>query len=220
MPAKKGTNRFEVYQNQKQASRELLIRDFLVYLKSSRTRHPHVTALADFVAKHIAIKEGKPCNRATLLRNPRYKSMLLSHMADSLASGSKKLVLKDITDPKAQALALTFQLDASNLKRDNDRLSAYVAQLEGAISDSGKRVPVLESNMADSYQEKLYESQIQFALACQALQMVIRHLNSVVSIDMNSRQIIDLTKRVNNVIVNAEMAAGFFDWLDANRGIG
>jgi hypothetical protein len=220
MPAKKGINRFEAFQNEKQARRELLINDFLSYLKTSRTRHPHVTALAEFVAKHISIKEGKPCNRATLLRNPRYKSMLLSHMSDNLAAGTKKLSIRDITDPKSQSLTLTFQLEASNLKRDNERLRAYVSQLESTVSLTENKVTLVTVNTSDSLRRELEQAQIQYARACQSLQIVIKHLNTVISIDMNARQIIDLTKRVNNVIVNSDIASGFFEWLDANRGIG
>ncbi|MDC0447314.1 hypothetical protein OAL99_05440 [Gammaproteobacteria bacterium] len=220
MPAKKGTNRFEAFQNEKQASRELLIRDFLSYLKTSRTRHLHVTALSEFVAKHISMREGKPCNRATLLRNPRYKSMLLSHMADNFVAGTKRIAVKDIADPKAQALTLTLQVETSNLKRDNDRLRLYVAQLESAVACTDKQVLALTASTPDALQKELDQAQIRYARACQSLQLVIKHLNSVVSVDMNSRQIVDLTKRVNNVIVNSDIASGFFDWLDANRGIG
>lgn len=220
MPAKKGTNRFEEFQLEKQANRELLIHDFLSYLKTSRTRHPNVTALAEFVAKHISMNEGKPCNRATLLRNPRYKSILLSHMADNLAAGTKKLAIKDISDPKSQALTLTLQVEASNLKRDNERLRAYVAQLESTVARADKQVTALAASTPDALQRGLDQAQIRYARACQSLQLVLKHLNSVVSVDMNSRQIVDLTKRVNNVIVNSDIASGFFDWLDANRGIG
>jgi len=220
MPAKKGTNRFEAFQNEKQASRELLINEFLSYLKTSRTRHPHVTGLAEFVAKHISMKEGRPCNRATLLRNPRYKSMLLSYMADNLAAGTKNLAIRDISDPKSQALSLTLQVDASNLKRDNERLRAYVAQLESTVAVTDERVTTLAASTPDALQQELEQAQIRYARACQSLQLVIKHLNSVVSVDLNARQIIDLSKRVNNVIVNSDIASGFFDWLDANRGIG
>lgn len=141
-------------------------------------------------------------------------------MADNFVAGTKRIAVKDIADPKAQALTLTLQVETSNLKRDNDRLRLYVAQLESAVACTDKQVLALTASTPDALQRELDQAQIRYARACQSLQLVIKHLNSVVSVDMNSRQIVDLTKRVNNVIVNSDIASGFFDWLDANRGIG
>lgn len=220
MPATKGTNRFEAFQLLKQASREALISEFLSYLKASRVRHTYVTQLAEMVAKHITVREGKPCNRATLLRNPRYKSMLLSYMAENLAGGTKKLQVKNIYDPKTQALVMTVQVEASNQKRDNERLRLHVKYLESQIAGADKETEFPIDGVRNNFQFELEKAQIRFARVCQALQLVIRHFDSMVSVDMSARQILDLTKSRNNVIVDSEIAAGFFDWLDANSGIG
>jgi hypothetical protein len=67
---------------------------------------------------------------------------------------------------------------------------------------------------------ELEQAQIRFARVCQSLQLVIRHLNSVVSVDMSARRIIDMTRTRGNVIVDSDIAAGFFEWLDVNSGIG
>ena len=220
MPAKKGTNRFEAFQILKQEGREVLISEFLAYLKTSRVRHQYVTELAEMVAKHITEREGKPCNRATLLRNPRYKSMLLSFMAENLSAGTRNFKAKSIDDPKTQALVMTVQLEASNLKRDNERLRTYVAYLESHVAKTDNQIGTITNLAPNDYKLELEQVQIRFALACQALQLVIQHLNSVVSVDVSSKLIIDMTKSRNNVIVDSEIAAGFFEWLDANRGIG
>lgn len=220
MPAKKGTNRFEAFQIIKQEGREVLILEFLAYLKTSRVRHQYVTELAEMVAKHITEREGRPCNKATLLRNPRYKSMLLSYMAENLAAGTKNLKAKSIDDPKTQALVMTVQLEASNLKRDNERLRAYVAHLEAHVAKTDSQIGMITNNAPNGRELELEQAQIRFVRACQSLQLVIRHLNSVVSVDVSAKQIIDMTKSRNNVIVDSEIAAGFFEWLEANRGIG
>lgn len=224
MSAKKGTNRFAEFQTLKQASRERLIAEFLAYLKTSRVRHQYVTELAEMVANHISKKEEKPCNKSTFLRNPRYKSMLLSFMAENLAAGTKNLKTKNIDDPKAQALMMTVQLESSNFRRDNERLRSYVMQLEAQVEKTDNKSAALPNNKPTSaitdLQFKLEQERIRFARVCQALQLVIRHLDSLVSVDMSARHIIDMTKSRNNVIVNSEIASGFFEWLDANQGIG
>lgn len=220
MPAKKGTNRFEGFQLLKQEGREALISEFLLYLKSSRVKHQYVTELAEMVAKHISTREGKPCNRATLLRNPRYKSILLSYMAENLSSGTKALKLKNIDDPKAQALVLTAQVELSNLKRDNERLRLYVAHLEAQIAISVSKPDALISTTPLDRNLELEQAQVRFARVCQSLQLVIRHFDSVVSADMSARRIIDMTRTRGNVIVDSEIAAGFFEWIELNNGIG
>lgn len=220
MSAKKGVNRFEAYQTLKQQSRVTLISEFLTYLKTSRVRHQYVTDLAEMVAKHITEREGKPCNRATILRNPRYKAMLLSYMAENLAAGTKNLKVKDITDPKTQALMLTTQVDVSNLKNENERLRAYIAHLESQEIKPSGMISAPQNVPSDYSQFEFEKEQIRFARVCQSLQRLIRYLNSVVSVDMNSRQIVDMSKSRNNVIVDSETAAGFFEWLEANKGIG
>lgn len=220
MSAKKGTNRFEAFQILKQEGREVLILEFLAYLKTSRVRHQYVTDLAEMVAKHITERESKPCNKATLLRNPRYKLILLSYMAENHAAGTKNLKAKSIEDPKTQALVMTVQLQVSNLKRDNERLRTYVAHLEAQVPKNDDPLGIIKNNAPNDHKLELEQAKIRFAHACQSLQLVIRHLNSVVSVNVYDKQIIDMTKSRNNVIVDSEIATGFFEWLEANRSIG
>lgn len=220
MPAKKGTNRFENFQTLKQEGREALISEFLGYLKSSRVRHQYVTELAEMVAKHITEREKKPCNRATLLRNPRYKCMLLSYMAENLGAGTKNLKINSLEDPKTQLLVMTAQGEASNLKRENERLRSYISQLEVHIAKTDIQIASTPSDVTNSSKIENERIQIRFTRACQSLQILIRYLDSVVSVDMTAKQIIDRSKLRNNVIVDSEIASGFFTWLEANEGIG
>lgn len=220
MPAKKGTNRFEKFQTLKQEGRKVLILEFLKYLKTSRVRHQYVTELAEMVAKHITEREGKPCNKATLLRNPQYKSMLLSYMAENLAAGTRNLKAKSIDDPKTQALVMTVQLEVSNLKRDNERLRSYVTHLEANVVKTDNQISTMAHSAPNDHKMELEQAQIRFAHACQALQLVIRHLDPVVSVDVSAKKIIDMTKSRNNVIVDSEIAVDFFEWLEANKDIG
>jgi hypothetical protein len=220
MGTAKGVNTFETFQLEKQQRRETLIAEFLAYLKTSRVQTPYVTDLAEVVSNHISAQEGKPCNKATLLRNPRYKSMLLSYMAATLAKGTKDLKSKDIKDPKAQALVISTQIESGNLKRDNERLRAYVAILESKISDLGANVEPENRVVMSANSAEIESTHIKYVRICQALHAVIVHMQPTLSVDISSRRILDMSKLRNNVVVDSDIAGGFFDWLEANKGIG
>lgn len=220
MGTAKGINTFETFQLERQRKREALITEFLVFLKTSRVKTDYVTDLAELVSKHISEQEGKPCNKATLLRNPRYKAMLLSYMAAALAKGTKELQSKDIKDPKAQALVISTQVESGNLKRDNERLRAYVAILESKISDSSVNIGPESKVISNTNSVDFEEAHIKYVRACQALHAVIVHMQPALSVDISSKRILDMSKLRNNVVVDSDIAGGFFDWLEANKGIG
>lgn len=219
MVAKKNVNTFERYQLKKQEKRETLISEFLTYLKTSRVQTRFVTDLADLVSNHISESEGRPCNKATMLRNPRYKSMLLNFMTNSMAKGTKHLSVNDIKDSKAQALIVTAKVESGNLKRDNERLRNYVSQLESLISETHEINKVsrnIEGNSSSSDSETLH---IKYVRVCQALHEVILHMKPALSVDVKGKRILDMSKLRNNVIVDSDIAFGYFDWLQANDGI-
>lgn len=137
----KARNTFERFQQAQQERREHLMVEYLEQLKTSRVKFQHVTGLAEMVATHISYQEQKPCNRATLLRNSRYKALLLTFMAAHLGGGTKSLKFKDVTDEKAKALVVTSQLEASNLRREVQRLKIYIAQLERQQSEQSATLP-------------------------------------------------------------------------------
>lgn len=71
----------EEYVHARQERRERLIVQYLRQLQSSREGFEDVTGLADMVSKHISYQEQHLCNKATLLRNSRYKALLLAFIA-------------------------------------------------------------------------------------------------------------------------------------------
>lgn len=214
----KSRNTFEGYQQAKQERREQLVVEYLEQLKTSRVKFQHVTGLAEMVATHIAHQEQKPCNRATLLRNKRYKALLLTFMAAHLGGGTKNLKLKDVTDEKAKSLVVTSQLEASNLKRELERLRAYIAHLEKR--QAGR--PAASPSPADvsGTRQELHEVQLKLTRTCQALFAVLRHFDKTVSVDMEQERVLDMSRLRNNVIVEAALAAPFIEWLRLNKDIG
>ena len=212
---------FEGYQQAKQEGREKLIIQYLEQLATSRVKFKHVTGLADMVAIHITQSEHRPCNKATLLRNDRYKALLLSFMAAHLGAGTKSLRFRDLGDDKSKAQVVTAQLEAANLRRDVERLKGYVTHLEG-----NKDAPRIKGSEKDrvselaNMQQSLRETHLKHTRTCQALLALLNHFSQTVSVDVQQQRIVDLSRLRNNVIVDSSKAAPFFEWLAANKGVG
>lgn len=217
----KGRNTFEGYQQAKQEGREKLIVQYLEQLATSRVKLKHVTGLAEMVAIHLAQSEQRPCNKATLLRNNRYKALLLTFMAAHLGAGTKSLRFKDIGDDKSKSLVATAQLEAANLRREVERLKRYLSHLDEK-RDAPLRAGAQDrtDTETDKLQESLREAQLKHTRTCQALFTLLNHFSKTVSTDVEQQRILDLSRLRNNVIVDSTMAEPFFEWLAANKGIG
>jgi hypothetical protein len=223
----KGRNTFDGYQQANQEGREKLIDQYLEQLAKSRVKFKHVTGLADMVAMHIARceqlanSEQRPCNKATLLRNNRYKALLLTFMAAHLGAGTKSLKFKDIGDDKSKSLVATAQLEAANLRREVDRMKRYIAHLDEK-RDAPHRAGTQAGTDTETakLQEALLETQLKHTRTCQALFTLLNHFSQTVSADVEQQRILDLSRLRNNVIVDSRKAAPFFEWLAANKGIG
>jgi len=217
MTKKKST--FLAWQEANQVKREAIIDNYLAVLSKTRVKVKNPTALAVLVASHISQVEGEPCNRATLLRNDRYKAKLLSYQAMSLAPGSKSLNPRSVTDPTAKALLTTTQLETGNLKRELERLNIYVTSLEEQVDQFKSQGRQLSSpSNQENSAAKVSDFEFQFVRTCQALRSLVSYLNLVVELDIRSHCILDKSKRRNNVIVDAEVAGPYFEWLSAQGG--
>lgn len=206
----KKANTFAAYQEDKQARREGLIGGYLIVAKQSRAHFKFVTDLAKFVAVHLTQVEGKECNPATLLRNPRYKSLLLSYLAGEMKPGAKNLVVAPSDSPASKALVTQFQLENRNLASENARLKAHLAELKNDEPNRG----VLPSHCAASSTQS---GDSNFVLTCQVLLRLLENFGDFVSVDMDSGTLLDLSRKTDNVIADERLAAPFINWLKANR---
>lgn len=219
----KKRNTFAGWQEAEQTGREAIIDEFLVYLKNTRIRAAHPTALADLVARHISTVQGKPCSTSTLMRNIRYKTKILTHQAEQQAPGTKALDRRSVKDPTARALLTSSELEASNLGREAERLRIYTKSLEEELdkarSSSHPSLTALsvagESGAADG---SVPEAEFKFIRTCQALRAVVSHFNIVVELDTSERRILDKSKRRDNVIADKELSGPFFEWLGRQPG--
>lgn len=215
---KKTRNTFEAFQEGKQIRREGLIRTYLEMLMKSRVKFAYLTGLAHMVAQYIAENENGHCNKATLLRNNRYKALLLNYMAIRLAGGTKSVNLRGIMPEQAKALLVSSQLDASNYKREAERLRSHIVLLESEAENP--KLSFLNNRVEGDLSGKPDNTHLNYVRTCQALYAILQKMENIFSIDVEKRCILDQTRMRNNVIVAADIATPFFEWLEANRDIG
>ena len=213
---KKPVNTFEAYQQERQDVRVLHIEAYLKAAKNSRASFKYVTDLAEMVATHLTQVEGKKCNRSTLLRNPKYKALLLSYMAGDVVAGVKNVKSKKAESPQAQALAIHSELRISNLERENERLKAYVSDLKSQVSQS--EPPRISSDKGSSdATKKAAENEVSFIKTCQVLLRVLESSDGLLSVDFETERLLDASRRVDNIIADKQLAAPFIAWLRANK---
>lgn len=212
-------NPFAKFQAEKQANRGHTITRFLSTLRRTRAKYQYVTDLAKAVAEQIELTEKKPCSPSTLLRNKHYKVLLLHFMATQ--PGTDHLSINSVTDNTAKLLLNAAELDVGNLKRENERLHSYVKSLEKRLDECNNTstvlLPIMEEGDAEHELDNL---RINYALVCKSLWLVLDHFKGVLMADADGQRIIDLAApRRKNVIVDADAAAPFFDWLLRNKEI-
>lgn len=212
--SKRPVNPFSGYQERVVAEREQIVVRYLASLRKTRAKFEYVTDLAKSVAEQVGLAEGTSCSFTTLLRNPRYKALLLNFMAMRSGTGSVR-----VSEPGIQALVHTLELELGNTKRDNDRLRAYIAELESKVRER----PALPSSTAqppDSTGD-LTRLSNERGLVCKALWLVLDHFKELISIDAERGCIIDLAASPRkNVIVEPAVAGSFLDWARANSMVG
>jgi hypothetical protein len=215
-------NTFKNYQEAKQSARGEIIVDHLSYLKTTRVRFKYITDLADILAREITIREGTSCNKATLLRNNRYKALLLNFMASQIGNGTKTIDRNAIVDDRAKALLLSAELEAGNGKHEIARLKMYIRSLESKLAETGQSTTLFDAqNNSNAILTIEAESiRLSFTLTCKALLAILNHYSDLVKVDSQVEQIIDPSLRKNNVIVDESTAAPFFEWLRSQEGIG
>lgn len=222
MAASKNNNTFASYQEAKQVRRQQYIEAYLSVGRKSRQKYDFVTDLATAVANHISAIEkrdgisDKECKPSTLLRNTRYKSLLLSYQAESASPGlrnANKRVSK--AAPTQTPNSLLAELETSNLRLENQRLKYHISDLEKALVDKGTAMIAPPGGASGiNVEVELSEMEFKYVSTCQVLMAILAKLQDVLVVDVDGTRILDAAmRRGDNVIVDGKLAAPFFDWL-------
>lgn len=211
---KKRDNTFHLFQEKKQTTRENIIRTWLNEARKGRARYEYVTDLAKAIAMHIGQMEEGSCSHVTLLRNVRYKTLLLSYMAESVLEKKGGRNSAQNNSPSAQLALTCSKLEISNVRQENQRLKLYIAELEGEINISkGNKLAVGDKSGNGKYIEEMATLLEKYIYTCQTLLLVLERRKDVLEIDQQNKQIIDRSMlRGNKIIVDSSLAEPFFDW--------
>lgn len=181
-------NNFKSYQTEKVANRLVMIQEKLSLYKKKKVSFKNITEMAQTLSEHITKQEGTSCSSSTILRNQKYKGLiedyLYSQEGFKLPGGASNLIA---------------ELTLSNIERENQRLKQYIASLERELdeikSNKTKNIPVLEKNGSYLNIEEHNSANVK-----KALNLLIKHFEGLVALNEDG-DLIDLTKKVNNVIV-------------------
>jgi len=217
-PKASNNNPFKGYQEGKVTRRKAAIDSYLKVLRRTRAKYEYVTDLAKAVAEQLTLVEGKSCDHSTILRNPSYKALLLNFMAGTPGLDVNGLPLSPVAEAKLHAISL----DASNLKKENERLRAYIVDLEGKV-DAVKALPTftpttIVQGEADRYVLSLENS---LAMSNKALWLVMERYKDLFEVDKENECIVDRAAlRHKRVVVDAVTAAPYLAWLRKNANVG
>ncbi len=155
-----------------------------------------VGRLATYLADCLKI------HRTTLIRNPRYRALLLKHL--SLQPGVVSRTPDSTQDPAVlRAKLAAVQLELSNLQHE---LKVAKAKLSVA-----SEVPTLETSSNPN---------VEFSNLAMLLVNVLSGLDGTIEIDFNSRSIVDLAARPSDrVMASANRASSFISWLEQNQAL-
>jgi hypothetical protein len=212
-------NPFEPWQDANQYRRIDLLRDYLKNIKTRRMSFKYITDLAEEAAKHIALKEGAPCNRATLLRNPKYKGLLLAHMTEQVSVGTTAIQRENIKDPAAKALLDTADLTIENLKRENERLKNYIGSLANNEAQGQNLPKVSGPNVSAKATTDLTADRLRFLSTCEALRIVLQKFGGILELDLERQRVVDRSEIPQQVLIDSKIGGPFFEWLSKSSNI-
>ena len=178
MGAPKGKDNFSDYRKSSIRINQKLIEDALCILRKRKLRFEGMQPLATELAERVGI------HRTTLCRNPEYKRLLLSHLANQPGSSSS------IRDEEATPELL--QLKLFDAKLEAKVLRARVTALERELS-----LPVTQSPCeAEGVQADTTDAQKNFSNSVMVLKLVLERINSeyeIIHIDFEKEEISDLS---------------------------
>lgn len=216
-------NTFGPWQERQMAAREALIKEFLAQCRKSKASYPGITALASAVAEYVSSIEGRgePCSTTTILRNPRYKSLLTHYLANQ--RGAKHVSPKALPDDRAKAIVTGLQLELLSLRQDNERLQRYVEALDKEMEAIKPNLPggppEATTMVGDSDRIKQLENDL--GRTCMMITKILERFPDILAGETDFGRIVDLSVRKGRpgwVIAEEVDASPYFSWLRRNAG--
>ncbi|MRW88393.1 hypothetical protein GJ699_00145 [Duganella sp. FT80W] len=204
-------------QQESMKAREELIKSCLDELKSAGVTVKNVTSLSKLVKAFVAEAEGSPCSHETFLSNRTYRELL-----DGFITPTKETLVRKsrqrtpTSDGASDASKMLDELKHSNLQTKYTRLKAYVANLEKQLDASSAGGLLAVPFDASGGSMKFEQAHKKFVRTCQALNLLLMNLEGIVKWDPLTKTIYDPDPIADPVIVPAEYATDFFDWMSSN----
>jgi hypothetical protein len=172
----------------------ILLQEQLRHCRKAGLEFRSIGKLAKYVSGRIKT------HRTSLIRNPRYKVMLLDHIRNQPGVISK---VSDDTDDVGvlRAKLAHSRVELLTLRRELDRVRAMSKRLEDP-----SRAPAISSEERD------------FANLAMLLVEIVRRVASTIAVDFKSRTVLDLAARPSDsTIAGPERAGQWIAWLERNR---
>lgn len=142
-------------------------------------------------------------HRTTLLRNPKYKCLLLDHLAGQ--PGVVARTPDSTTDPAVlQAKLVAAKIEASNARQLLAHTKAQLERLQssGTMSTTGN------------------DSQVAFADLAMVMVSLLHRFPDFIQLNKQRREIIDLSaKPSDRLVAGKERLSAFITWLEVNQAL-
>ncbi|MDP2030560.1 MAG: hypothetical protein Q8K12_13055 [Thiobacillus sp.] len=198
MRSERGASNINKYNAEREQQYLFLIHEALKKCKKGKMQFKSLGNLAEHIDSVTDI------DRTTLTRNPRYRLLLVEHLAGQ--KGAYGAVSdEDAAPERLRARLLATHLEISNLKAEVKRLTACVKRAE--------ELPALADSSSPNIQES-NKDYVAFVDTAMALAAVLNRLKATVTIDLKNKTIEDLAAKPSlRVIIGPDRTGPFIDWL-------
>lgn len=196
MGSKRGAANLEKFNEERSAGVLPLLKDELRLCRKRKLEFQTVGLLAAYLADSLKI------HRTTLLRNSKYKALLLEHLAGQPGAVARA---PDTTEDPAllQAKLAAAKLEASTLR---EQLRSIAARQERSTSSSR---PASTDN-----------GNVAFANLAMAMAVVLARLPDFLSLDFDKRELHDLSSKPSErLLAGPDRIGGFCAWVEQNQAL-